>query len=236
MFKSSRCVIPGLAHHVYQRGVRKEPLFHEDRDFLVYIRTLKEGCSKQGVSICTYTLMTNHIHLIAVPECEDSISRALHAAHSTYSKYFNAKYRLSGHAWERRPHICATDEAHMWSAVRYVERNPVRAGMVARAEDYLWSGAAAHCGLRDDVLLDPNFPPKGVVTNWSEWLRLDHSANEQREIRSHTFSGNPWCTPEYLVQLEALTGRSLRPRKRGRPKKEKTQDEPSPLLDFEKSK
>jgi putative transposase len=219
MPRPHRIVIPGCAHHVYQRGVRKEPLFHEDRDFLVYIRTLKEGCGRHSVAIFTYTLMTNHIHLVAVPEREDSLSRALHLAHSSYTAYFNAKYRFSGHAWEGRPHMCATDEAHMWNAVRYVERNPVRAGLCERAEDYLWSGAAAHCGLRDDLLLDPKFPPEGFIKDWSEWLRIEHSDEDRVQLRSHTFTGSPWCSPEFLVQLEERTGRSLGPRKRGRPKK-----------------
>ena len=109
----------------------------------------------------------------------------------------------------------------MWNAVRYVERNPVRAGIVGRAEDYLWSGAAAHCGLRDDILLDPEFPPNGVIPDWSAWLRLDHSEEERRQIRAHTFSGNPWCTPEFLIQLEKLTGHRFGPRKAGRPPKKK---------------
>ena len=130
MPRSRRFVVPNCAHHVYQRGVRKEPLFHEDRDFLVYIRALKEGCKRYGVSIRTYTLMTNHIHLIAVPKSEDSLSRTLQIAHTGYSKYLNAKYGFTGHAWEGRPGVCVTDESHMWSAVRYVERNPVRAGTV----------------------------------------------------------------------------------------------------------
>ena len=125
MSRIRRIIVPDCAHHVYQRGVRKEPLFHEDRDFLVYIRALKEGCKRYGVSIRTYTLMTNHIHLIAVPKSEDSLSRTLQIAHTGYSKYLNAKYGFTGHAWEGRPGVCVTDESHMWSAVRYVERNPV---------------------------------------------------------------------------------------------------------------
>jgi putative transposase len=106
----------------------------------------------------------------------------------------------------------------MWNAIRYVERNPVRAGMVKRAEDYVWSSAAAHCGMRDDILLDKDFPPPGVIENWAEWLQLDHAEHERRQIRQHTFSGRPWGTPEFLLQLESLTGRRLSPRKPGRPK------------------
>jgi putative transposase len=206
---------------VYQRAVRKEPLFHEDRDFLVYIRALKEGCKEYGVSIRTYALMTNHIHLVAVPEEEESLSGALHLAHTGYSKYFNAKYGFKGHAWEGRPNMCALDEPHMWNTIRYVERNPVRAGMVERAEDYLWSSAAAHCGLRDDILLDAGFPLPGIIESWSDWLKIDHTDEDKHAIRLHTFSGNPWCAPEFLMELERLTGRALRPRKPGRPRKEK---------------
>jgi putative transposase len=206
---------------VYQRGVRKEPLFHEDRDFLVYVRALKEGCTEHDLSIRTYTMMTNHIHLVVVPEDEQSLSRALHLAHTDYTQYFNAKYGFRGHAWEGRPNVCALDEPHMWNTIRYVERNPVRAGMVERAEDYLWSSAAAHCGLRDDILLDPEFPPPGIVENWSEWLQIGHTDEDRRAIRLHTFSGSPWCAPEFLIQLERLAGRPLRPRRPGRPRKDK---------------
>jgi REP-associated tyrosine transposase len=229
-----RCVVPGYPHHVYQRGVRKEPLFHEDRDFFVYVRVLREGCLKHTVSIRTYAFMTNHVHLIAVPGSEDSFSRALHDAHTRYSTYFNSKYGFKGHAWEGRPQMCVTDESHMWNAIRYVERNPVRAGMVERAEHYSWSSAAAHCGLRDDILLDKDFPPPGVIENWAEWLQVDHSEHERRQIRQHTFSGRPWGTPEFLLQLEALTKRPLRPRKSGRPKGKDRGDRTLPFEELKK--
>jgi putative transposase len=165
--------------------------------------------------------MTNHVHLVAVPENEPSISRALHLAHTEYSAYFNSKYGFSGHLWESRPGIFAMDDRHMWNAVRYVERNPVRAGMVKQAQDYLWSSAAAHCGLRSDTLLSSDFPPSGVIDDWAKWLEIDQSADEQRIIRRHTSTGRPWCTPELLVQLEKLTGQKLTLNGRGRPRKEK---------------
>jgi putative transposase len=162
--------------------------------------------------------MTNHVHLVAIPQSEKSLSMALHYAHTSYSTYFNSKYGFKGHAWEGRPQMCVTDESHMWNAIRYVERNPVRAGMVERAEDYLWSSAAAHCGLRDDTLLDKDFPPPGIIENWSEWYVLSTrkmSAGRYGTILSAAVRGG---TPEFLLQLELMTGRPLHPRKRGRPK------------------
>lgn len=218
---SNRIVLPHYAHHIRERGVRKEPVFHDDCDYLVYVRVLKKGCTKYRVEIWAYCLMTNHVHLVAVPENEDSISKALHYAHSAYSTYFNAKYDFSGHVWERRPDMCAMDYEHMRNAIRYVERNPVRAGMVVGAEDYLWSSAAAHCGLRDDILLSGDCPLISEVVNWSEWLKIDDTEEEKNAIREHTSKGRIWCTPEILQHLQALTGRSLTPGKPGRPKKDK---------------
>jgi putative transposase len=219
MSSSIRCAVPGYPHHICQRGVRKEPLFHDDSDFLVYIRNLKDGSTEHDLRIRAYSLMTNHVHLVGVPKAEVSLSRALHDAHTNYSRYFNAKYGYVGHVWQGRPQYSAMDEPYMWNAVRYVERNPVRAGMVLLAEDYLWSSAAAHCGLRDDILLTDDFPPTGVITNWSEWLKIEHSEDELKSIRHHLSTGRPWGKPEFLRELEELTGRQLLPRQVGRPRK-----------------
>jgi putative transposase len=214
-----RFVVPHYPHHLCERGVRKEPIFHDSSDYLVYIRVLKHGCAKHRVDVWAYCLMTNHVHVIAIPENEKSISSALHYAHSQYSTYFNAKYGFSGHLWEKRADICVMDDEHMSNAVRYVERNPVRAGIVRRAEDYLWSSAAAHCGLRDDILLSGQCPLVAVKENWSEWLKTEDTEEEKRAIREHTSKGRIWCTPEMLQQLEQITGRTLTPRRPGRPKK-----------------
>ncbi len=194
-------------------------MFHDHSDYLVYIRVLKNGCNKYRVLIWAYTLMTNHVHLVGVPEDDKGLSKALHDAHTAYSKYFNAKYGFVGHACQSRPDISVMDEAYMWKAIRYSDRNPVCPGMVVRAEDYLWSSAAAHCGLRDDILLSPGFPPAGVIPNWSEWLTIDHTEKEKAAIRHHLKTGWPWCKPEMLFQLEAMTGQKLHSNGPGRPRK-----------------
>ena len=237
MPRPRRCVVPEYPHHVRQRGVRKDALFHEDTDWLVYLRALKSGCDEHGVGIRAYTLMTNHVHLVAVPVGEESLSHALHIAHTEYAVYFNSKYGFSGHLFQGRPDMCVMDDSHMWNAIRYVERNPVRAGIVKRAEDYPWSSAAAHCGLRIDSLLTKDFPPSGVIDDWSGWLKVDQSDEERHTIRRHTTTGRPWCTPDLLIQLEKLTGRDLKLRKPGRPRKEKKGPDVSfPFFNSEKGK
>jgi putative transposase len=218
MVRPLRRIVPQFPHHVRQRGVRKDATFHEDSDFLVYLRSLRDACLQWAVRIWAYALMTNHVHLIAVPPDEKALSRALQVAHTEYSTYFNAKYRLVGHMWQSRPAMCVMDDSHAKNAMRYVERNPVRAGIVGRAEDYLWSSAATHCGLRDDLLVSPN-PYTEEISDWSKWLEIPEGEEDVRTIRRHLSTGRPWCTPEMLLQLEAITGRTLGPGKPGRPKK-----------------
>jgi len=101
------------------------------------------------------------------------------------------------------------------NAIRYVERNPVRAGMVKRAEDYLWSSAAAHCGLRDDLLLSGECPLVAELVDWGEWLRSPEDEAIQNAIRRHTRTGRPLGPKEFLLRLEQQTGRKLLPQKRG---------------------
>jgi putative transposase len=108
------------------------------------------------------------------------------------------------------------DEAHLWAAVRYVERNPVRAGMVKRAEDYRWSSARAHVQSTADPLLDSGLPLIGVVGNWSDWLAAEDLPAELMAIRAATASDLPLGSEDFLIRLEAKFGRPMRPRRRGR--------------------
>jgi putative transposase len=133
--------------------------------------------------------------------------------------YFNAKHGFVGHAWQGRPKIFVMDDSYWRNAVRYVERNPVRAGMVRAAEDYLWSSAAAHCNLRDDSLLSMAIPWMDEIANWSQWLETAETAAELKRIRTHIELEKPLGTNEFLAQLECATGRKLLPQRRGRPKK-----------------
>ena len=222
MSRVARIVVAGVPHHVTQRGNRRADVFETDGDRQAYLRLLKQYADKPGLSVWAYCLMTNHVHLVAVPKREESPGLALRDAHTVYAMYFNARTRMSGHVWQGRFHSCPLDDTHLWAAVRYVEQNPVRAGMVERAEAYPWSSAAAHCGMRDDSLLSPDFPPTGVIEDWAEWLFEAREDDERYEcIRRQTHTGRPCGCSSFLDQLEHLLGRSLRPKKGGRPRKNK---------------
>jgi putative transposase len=217
MPRSKRIVIPGIPHHIVQRGNHRMNVFLDDNDRLVFLRMLSEVSAQHGLINLGYSLMTNHEHLVAIPKEESSLARALRDLLGPYAAYFNRKYGLNGRLWQGRFYSTILDEEHFWAVLRYIELNPVRAGMVQWAEQYPWSSAAAHCGLVEESLLSPL--PSGVVSmgDWSEWLKTGNSKGEVKFIRECTKTGRP-CGNEYFIkELEQRIGRILTPRKVGRP-------------------
>jgi putative transposase len=221
MSRVARIVVPGFAHHVTQRGNRRADVFYSDDDRRAYLRFLRQYTDRHGLAVWAYCLMTNHVHIVVVPQREDSLAKALRDTHTVYAMRFNTATQQSGHVWQGRFYSCPLDETHLWAAVRYVERNPVRAGLVSHAADYRWSSAPAHCGNAADGVLSKEFPPRGVVNDWADWLRTEDEEYVAR-IRSTTRTGRPCGGKQFLVQLESLLGRVLHPKKRGRKAKTPT--------------
>lgn len=149
MPRRQRVVLPEVAHHVTQRGVDRSNVFVTDGDRQTYLGLVQEDLQPAGARLLAWCLMTNHIHLMLLPESVHSLAMLLRRVQGRYAQYFNARVRRSGHLWQNRFFACAVDEQHLWRALRYVERNPVRAGMVGRAEEYLWSSARAHVQEKD---------------------------------------------------------------------------------------
>ncbi len=222
MPRVARVVIPGLAHHVTQRGNNRQDVFFVDDDRRAYLEILRQRCADAGVGVLGYCLMTNHVHLVMVPRDEAGLARALGRTHFAYTQYVNRLHGRSGHLWQNRFYSCTLDETHAWQALRYTERNPVRAGLARRAWRYAWSSAAAHAGEADDAsqLLDlvawrTEWPP----ARWRAELTepLEESLVDQLRHRTHT--GRPLATDAFLSKLERRLGRRLRPLPVGRPKK-----------------
>jgi putative transposase len=184
MPRIARVVIPGCPHHVTQRGNRREDVFFTEADRLRYLELLAEYAAKDGLAVQAYCLMTNHVHLVVVPRAEASLAAALKPVHMRYTQHVNRTQRLRGRLWQGRFFSCPLDDEHLWAAVRYVECNPVRAGLLERAEHYPWSSAAAHCGLRaDPVLSDPcELTERLGPQQWPHWLRQRPFELDQRQF------------------------------------------------------
>jgi putative transposase len=217
-----RTVFAGVPHHITQRGNRCEDIFFTDEDREAYLSWLKEYCEKFSVEILAYCLMTNHVHLVAVPASDDGLQRVLKPLHMRYAQRINHARGWKGHLWQGRFFSSPLDEAYLWAAVRYVERNPVRAGMARRAEDYRWSSAAAHCGKRLDGLLNPESDLSKTfsdIEDWSAWLAEGDEAEELQMLRRNVEKGLPCGSEGFVQKLGRRVGRLLEYRPQGRPKK-----------------
>ncbi|WCM27830.1 transposase [Sphingomonas sp. QA11] len=162
-------MLPGLPHHVTQRGNRRERVFFEESDYALYLDLLAEAAPRSQVAIWGYCLMPNHVHIIAVPADGDGLRRTFRSVHRHYTGYINARMRVTGHLWQGRFSSVAMDEAHLVGALRYVALNPVRARLVERPEDWRWSSAAAHIAGEGDRFVDMA-PGLGRVGDFAAFL------------------------------------------------------------------
>ena len=223
MPRLARSVCAQVPHHITQRGNRREQVFFTDEDRQVYLRWLKEYAEKHEVDILAYCLMTNHIHLVAVPKTEDGLQQTLKPLHMRYAQRINRTRGWKGHLWQGRFFSSALDEAYLWAAIRYVERNPVRARMVRKAENYRWSSAAAHCLLMHDEVLTTNSSWRKqfeAIGDWSAWLAQGDEPQELEVLRRNADKGLPCGSEKFIRKLEKLTGRALQYRPQGRPRKD----------------
>ena len=178
MPRQARRIVPGVAHHVTQRGSRRQPVFFNDEGRRYYLRTLAHYCLRREVKCRAWCLMDNHVHLILVPPAADDLRGVLAPTHTRYSNAVNRVQGWTGALFEGRYWSYPMDDAHAMVAIRYVENNPVTAGSVARAEDWQWSSARAHVSRRSDGLTDLDWYADSVP-NWSAMLARGLEAAEE---------------------------------------------------------
>lgn len=221
MPRLARTVFSGVPHHITQRGNRREDVFFSDADRVAYLEWLAGYSLKYGVGILAYCLMTNHIHVVAIPKGEDALAKVFRPLHTRYAQRINRAKKWKGHLWQGRFFSSALDENYLWAAIRYVERNPVRARNVRRAENYPWSSAVAHCEGKQDAVLsrDPvwlrQVKSRG---DWSKWLAEGDRPEQLEVLRQHVERGLPCGAEGFIRRLERQAKQLLRPRPRGRPK------------------
>lgn len=223
MPRPARRVFPGIPHHVVQRGNRQEAVFFSDGDRATYLDWLAQHCVESRVQVLAYCLMTNHVHIVAVPEDGVGLEKVFRPLHTRYAMRVNRRRGSTGHVWQGRFFSAPLDESYMWTAIRYVERNPVRAGMVDMAEAYGWSSAAAHCGLRADPLLtrDPDWcATLNSVDGWASWLRDEDPPERVKELRDLSRRSLPCGSEDFVRGLQNRAGRPMAARPRGRPRKQ----------------
>ena len=206
MPRIARYVAPGLAHHITQRGTARQLVFRTRADRRAYLNLLREQASFLDVPILAYCLMPNHIHLIAVPPEEDSLALLLRRVHGRYAQYFNARRARCGHLWQNRFYSCPMGPGHLWTAILYVESNPVRAGLAAEPGLFEWSSAEAHFTGRDRRgLLDMRFfEQAGGVAAWRRLFGQPAQEFDYAALRKATYSGQPFGDQQFLDEMIGL--------------------------------
>jgi putative transposase len=224
MPRFARLVIAGLPHHIAQRGNNRAPVFFTAQDYERYLALLKQHSQRFRLSILGYCLMPNHVHLVAIPETEEALRLCVGRTHWHYAQEFNRAHGSSGHLWQNRFYSCPLDARHGWLAVRYVERNPVRAGMAKRAWEYRWSSAAAHVAGRDatGVLDMKAWRAYGGAQKWQAVLTGPEDEKSVALLRQRTATGWALAGPSGVKKMEAELGRRVQPLPGGRPPKQAT--------------
>jgi len=225
MPRQARVVIPGCPHHVTQRGNNRQDVFLTDADRTFYLDVLAEQSVKFGLQVEAYCLMTNHLHLVVTPQSPDSLAKAVGRTNLYYTRHINGLHGRSGHLWQDRFFSSTLGDEYYWTAMIYVERNPVRARLVRKAWRYPWSSAAAHVGGVDRTgLLDLPDWDKHLApgVDWAQCLSTPQDEATEGRIRSWNSRGCPLASDTFISKLETRLNRRLRPRPRGRPRKNTT--------------
>lgn len=209
MPRTARIVVPGIPHHVIQRGNRSEVVFFKEGDRRLYLKILSHFARKYGVEIWSYCLMTNHLHLAAVPSRPESLAKMMAAVHKRYTVMINIRNNWKGTLWQGRYLSYPMDEIYLYTCVRYIERNPVRAKIVKRPEDYPWSSARAHIFKINDPVLS-SFFMLDQIKDWRAYLQQAENEEDLEKIRKNQSSGRPLGSKQFYKQIETLTGRKLK--------------------------
>ena len=210
MPRNARCVLPGIPYHVTQRGTDRQRVFFLNSDRDMYLRLLSRNLAGARVRVLAYTLMTNHIHAVVIPAREDSLAILFRRVHGRYAQYVNTRRGRSGHLWQGRFYSCPLEGSHVATALRYVEENPCRAGIMASPEDYRWSSAAVHLGLRGDEynLIDLAYWERsGGAETWREMFSAPAVEEQLEQLRKCTYGGRPYGGQDFVARIEEDSGR-----------------------------
>lgn len=228
MARLPRYFVKDIPQHVILRGNNRQPIFADDEDYLFFKEALLDAASRYQLAIHAYVLMTNHIHLLATPETAESLPKALQSLGRRYVQYFNYRYQRTGTLWEGRYRATIVEaETYLFECMRYIELNPVRAGMVAQASDYPWSSYPSNALGTADALLTPHLHYLHLGTDSGErlatykaFVQEPMEAIKLAALRESTHKGWALGAGEFQARIEQLAQRRTMPLPKGRPKKQ----------------
>jgi len=227
MARLPRYFVKGQPQHIIQRGNNRELIFVHDDDYQFYLECLQSAIEKNKLAIHSYVLMTNHVHILASPELETSISKTLQSVGRRYVQYFNYTYKRTGTLWEGRYKATVIDsEQYLLTCMRYIELNPVRADMVKKPNEYLWSSYAANAEGKTNKLIKSHDVYKKIGLNederqsaYRQLFQLTIGKTDLDALREATNKGWVLGGDPFRAEIQRLSGRRSVAKPRGRPKK-----------------
>ena len=225
MARLPRLTVPGCAHHVIQRGNNRQTTFHDPRDYESLLELLKEHATRNQVAIHSYVVMGNHFHLLATPATASGLPAMMRAVDQRYAQYFNKRHRRTGALWEGRYRsTLLQSEQYLLACMVYIDLNPVRAGIAARAVDYRWSSHGHFAGLKVDRLVTPHplywelgNTPFAREAAYIELVNQGVARDRQQALTEAALKGWALGDAGFLAQMQKKTSRRLSRRNAGRP-------------------
>lgn len=212
MARMARVVIPGIVHHITQRGNRRQQVFFSDSDYSDYLSLLGTWCDQSGVSVLSYCLMPNHVHLLLIPTTEASLAQAVSETHRRYTRQINFREGWRGHLWQGRFASFPLSERHLFNAFNYIEQNPVRAGLAESPIQWKWSSASSRLNGFTDKLVNPKILAQyGISSSWVN----NGDVIDYEIFRHHEKTGRPLGDEQFVRKLEQISNRILAPAKPG---------------------
>lgn len=221
MPRKARVVFPNQIYHVTQRGNYRQRVFFDDQDRVIYLKYLEEYATKYELKIYAFCLMDNHVHFIVSPSHDKSMAYVFRVTHQKYSLYLNKRLNQFGHRWQSRFYSCLLLGGHIKKAIRYVERNPVRAGMIKYPWQYTWSSARAHLGKEYKVLTLADANDLINLSSWKDYLCEDDVSEDMDSIRMGTMQCKASGPIDMIMEFENRSGAKLLIKQHGRPCKNK---------------
>lgn len=225
MARLPRLDLPGIPLHIVQRGNDRQPCFACPADYRSYCQELREAACKHDCAVHAYVLMTNHVHLLVTPQTTGGVPRMMQAIGRRYVGAFNARYRRTGTLWEGRYKSALVDsDAYLLTCYRYIELNPLRAGMVLQPGDYPWSSYRSNALGEHDPALTPHprylslgADPDIRLRAYRQLFRDALTDSDVDALRAHTRQNKAFGNDRFRKHIEALVGRSMEIKPRGRP-------------------
>ena len=220
MPRDARVVCAGVPHHVTQRGNYRQDIFDEEEDREKYMEFFMKYREKFNVKLYAWCLMSNHVHFVVEPSTEKGLADLFKFTHMRYSMYFNRKKRASGHLFQGRFYSSPLDADHMYEALRYVELNPLRAGIISRVDAYKWSSMKMRLTGKGKYALS-SVHEYVEIDDWKAYLKEKCDEEILKTLRERTRTNRPSGDVKFIKKIEKLSGQTFNFSKKGRPKKKK---------------